>query len=181
QEKVKAIVVCPKGVSVSRLMFSELRELFPEFIFLDSLSIREFNKYQLDYDIVFSPVSLNTNKRLFKASSFLEREEKNRLRKQVMLEMYGYLPSEINMEALLSIIKNEASIHNEKKLREDLYRYIHRDDAASIKNKEIASPTLSLKDLITPETITLEKSVKSWEAAIQTAANPLVEKGYIEP
>src|SRR5699024_3359763 len=42
EEKVKAIVVCPKGVSVSRLMLTELRYLFKEFVFLDSLSLREF-------------------------------------------------------------------------------------------------------------------------------------------
>ena len=69
QEKVKAIVVCPQGVSVSRLMFSELRGLFPEFVFLDSLSVREFHNFDLDYDIVFSPIFLETDKKLFLASS----------------------------------------------------------------------------------------------------------------
>ena len=43
--KIKAVVVCPQGVSVSKLMFHELRELFPEMIFLDYLSVREFVKY----------------------------------------------------------------------------------------------------------------------------------------
>src|SRR5690625_1820598 len=76
EEKVKAIVVCPKGVSVSRLMLSELRELFPEFVFLDSLSVREFIHYQLAYDIVFSPVQLETEKKLFRACSFLDQKEK---------------------------------------------------------------------------------------------------------
>jgi len=181
EEKVKAIVVCPKGVSVSRLMFSELRELFPEFIFLDSLSVREFIHYQLAYDIVFSPVQLETDKKLFRASSFLEKEEKSRLRKQVMLEMYGQLPSELDMDALISIIKNEATIHDEERLREDLYRYIHRDDASAIKNKETGSLALSLKNLITPETIRLEKAAVSWEEAIRIASEPLIAKGYIKP
>src|SRR5699024_3879728 len=86
EEKVKAIVVCPKGISVSRLMLTELRELFKEFVFLDSLSIREFEHYKLEYDIVFSPVFVETEKRLFLASAFLGEEEKRRLRRQVMLE-----------------------------------------------------------------------------------------------
>src|SRR5690606_31211882 len=50
-KKVKAIVVCPQGVSVSRLMYNELRELFPEFVFLDYLSVREYLKYPLEYDV----------------------------------------------------------------------------------------------------------------------------------
>ncbi|MFP3490949.1 transcription antiterminator BglG, partial [Staphylococcus sp. SIMBA_130] len=29
EEKIKAVVVCPQGVSVSKLMFNELKELFP--------------------------------------------------------------------------------------------------------------------------------------------------------
>ncbi|GAB3804352.1 BglG family transcription antiterminator [Virgibacillus kimchii] len=181
QEKIKAVVVCPKGVSVSRLMFSELRDLFPEFIFLDSLSVREFNHYELDYDIVFSPVSLDTNKKLFKASSFLEREEKTLLRKQVMLEMYGYIPTEMDIDELMEIIKKEADIKDENKLRADLHRYIHRDEDASIKKKEDITRSLTLRDLITPETITLKKSAGSWEEAIKIAAEPLIANGAIQP
>ena len=55
-------------------MYSELRKLFPEFAFLDSLSVREFYNFELDYDIVFSLVSWTTDKKLFLASSFLESE-----------------------------------------------------------------------------------------------------------
>ncbi|MDY0393808.1 transcription antiterminator [Virgibacillus halophilus] len=135
-EKVKAIVVCPKGVSVSRLMLSELRELFPEFVFLDSLSVREFQTYKLDYDIVFSPTFIETDKKLFIANSFLEREEKNRLRKQVMMELHGYIPSDIHVEDLMDIIKNHASVKNEQELSQDLYRYINRDETSAVKKTE---------------------------------------------
>ncbi|WP_164217739.1 BglG family transcription antiterminator [Virgibacillus sp. YIM 98842] len=181
QEKTKAVVVCPKGVSVSRLMFSELRELFPEFIFLDSLSVREFKNYQLDYDIVFSPVLLDTDKKFFQASSFLSKAEKHVLRRQVMLEMFGYLPTEIDMDELMAIIEKEAVIKDDSKLRDDLYRYIHRDETASIKKKEDITRTLTLKDLITPDTITLKNSVASWEEAIQAASEPLIASGAIQP
>ncbi|MDC3411922.1 BglG family transcription antiterminator [Aquibacillus sp. 3ASR75-11] len=180
QEKVKAIVVCPKGVSVSRLMFSELRELFPEFVFLDSLSVREFQGYTLDYDIVFSPTFLETDKKLFMANSFLEREEKHRLRKQVMMELHGYIPFDINVEDLISIVKNHASVNDEQELSKELLRYINRDDTAAVKTKQVRNPIINLSDLITPETITLKQSVPSWEAAIQTASKPLIENGYIE-
>ncbi|PAV31268.1 transcription antiterminator BglG [Virgibacillus profundi] len=180
QEKVKAIVVCPKGVSVSRLMFSELRELFPEFVFLDSLSVREFVNYKLDYDIVFSPVFLETDNRLYIASSFLEREEKIRLRKQVMLDFHGYIPSDINVDDLITIIKNNADIEDEQQLTKDLYRYIHRDDTAQVKNQRNDLPAASLDELIIPENITLKRSVSSWEEAIRIAANPLVESGHIK-
>lgn len=181
QEKVRALVVCPNGVSVSRLMLSELRELFPEFIFLDSLSVREFDNYQLDYDIVFSPVFLETNKELFIASSFLEREEKIRLRKQVMLELYDYIPSDIDIGQVIDIIKNHADIRNEQQLSKDLLRYIQRDDTASVTNHESPGSFITLSDFITPDKITLKKNAVSWEQAIQIAAQPLIDGGQIEP
>src|SRR5690625_4799360 len=181
EEKVKTIVDCPKGVSVLRIMFSALRELFLEFIFLDSLSIRYFIHCLFSFDIVFSLVPIETEINIFSASSFLKKEEKSRLRKQVMMEMYGQLPSELDMDTLISIIKNEATIHDEERLREDLYRYIRRDDASAIKNKEAGSLALSLKNLITPETIRLEKGAASWEEAIRIASEPLIAKGYIKP
>ncbi|MFB4167237.1 BglG family transcription antiterminator [Virgibacillus sp. JSM 102003] len=180
EKKTKAIVVCPQGVSVSRLMFNELSELFPEFVFLDSLSVREFLNYKLDYDIVFAPTFLETDKKLFIAKAFLGREEKKRLRKQVMLELHGYLPHDLNVEELLAIIRNHASIENEHALAEDLQRYVKRDDDSSVSQNTV-SKTLNLDELIKPDTITLKKSADSWEEAVRLSAQPLVESGAITP
>ncbi|UOR11409.1 BglG family transcription antiterminator [Halobacillus amylolyticus] len=180
EKKIKAIVVCPQGVSVSRLMFTELRELFPGFVFLDSLSVREFLDYGLDYDIVFSPTSLETDKKLFISNAFLGHEEKYRLRKQVMLELHGYIPRDINVDHLLDIIRNNAVIKNEKTLTEDLQKYIDRDEEASVK-QPMKTRDINLNDLIPANHITIRNSVESWEEAIHVSAKPLVEGGKIEP
>ena len=180
EEKVKAIVVCPKGVSVSRLMLSELRELFPEFVFLDTLSVREFHHYKLEYDIVFSPIFVETDKKLFLASSFLEREEKYRLRRQVMMELNGYIPREFNVDDILEIVKKYAVVQNEHQLSRELHGYINPDDTRAFK-QQTERPTANLSELITPNKITLKKSVASWEEAIRTSAAPIVESGHIEP
>lgn len=181
QEKVKAIVVCPKGVSVSRLMFSELRELFPEFVFLDSLSVREFHDCDLDYDIIFSPVFLETDKKLFLASSFLEREEKYRLRKQVMLELHGYIPFEVNIDEVVSIVKKHAVIENEHLLIKELNDYMTRYDKSSVIENEPELSNANLSDFLTPSNITMKKAVGSWEEAIRIAAKPILESGHIRP
>lgn len=181
QEKVKAIVVCPSGVSVSRFMLSELRDLFPEFVFLDSLSVREFQHYKLDYDIVFSPIFLETEKKLFIANSFLEHEEKNRLRRQVMTELHGYIPFDINVGELIEIIKKHAIIKNEQELSNKLHRYINRNDSASVTNQQENRPLVNLSDLITPDKIQVRQSVSSWEEAIRTTAKPLIESRQIKP
>lgn len=180
QEKVKAIVVCPKGVSVSRLMFSELRELFPEFVFLDSLSVREFYSFDLDYDVVFSPVFLETDKKLFLASSFLEIAEKNRLRKQVLFELHGYIPFEVNIADIINIVKKYAVIESEQLLEKELYEYVNQDNQVSVIDNEPGHSVTNLNDLITPANITLMKSVTSWEEAIRISAKPIVDSGQIE-
>lgn len=77
RHRIKAIVVCPNGVSVSKLMKSTLNQLFPEFVFLEALSIREFRKFDIEYDIVFSPVYLDTDKKLFIVEPFISNEVKN--------------------------------------------------------------------------------------------------------
>ncbi len=180
EKKVKAIVVCPQGVSVSKLMFNELRELFPEFIFLDSLSVREFLDYRLDYDIVFSPIYLETDKKLFKCKAFLGHEEKYRLRKQVMLELHGYIPKDIHVNHLIDIINNHTVIKDEKALKEDLQNYLNRDEDSSVK-QNIGSKDIHLNELISPQHITIKNSVASWEEAIRVSAQPLVETGKIGP
>ncbi|WP_404455480.1 BglG family transcription antiterminator [Oceanobacillus kapialis] len=180
KEKTKAIVVCPKGISVSRLMYSQLKELFPEFIFLDTLSVREFYHYPFAYDLVFSPIALETDKKLFISSSFMEREEKTRLRKQVMLEIQGYIASDLDAEEILTIVKKHAVISNEAELTKDLYRYLHRDDADAIRKQKGNEPAMTLADFITEETITLRDSASSWEAALKVGAAPLIRKGSID-
>lgn len=179
-EKVKAIVVCPKGISVSRLMYSELKELFPELVFLDSLSVREFYEYTLDFDVIFSPVFLETEKKLFLASSYLKREEKTRLRRQVMMEVQGYVPHEMNIEEMLEIIKKHADVENEGQLSKDLYRYINPEDVKS-NGQHHEKLSLNLSELITLDDITIMKSVDSFEKAIRHSARPIVESAHIEP
>lgn len=179
-EKVKAIVVCPKGISVSRLMYSELKELFPELVFLDSLSVREFYEYTLDFDVIFSPVFLETEKKLFLASSYLKREEKTRLRRQVMMEVQGYVPHEMNIEEMLEIIKKHADVENESQLSKDLYRYINPEDVKS-NGQHREKLSLNLSELITLDDITIMKSVDSFEKAIRHSARPIVESAHIEP
>jgi transcriptional antiterminator/mannitol/fructose-specific phosphotransferase system IIA component (Ntr-type) len=177
-KRMKAVVVCPKGVSISRLMFSTLRELFPEFIFLDSLSIREFQEYSMDYDIVFSPVFLETKKKFFLVNSFLGYEEKKRLRKQVMLELYGYVPNELNIEDILEIVEKHCVIKDRKNLSKQLLEYINQDQTAEFSyGFSIKNP--NLYELITPSMITLRHSVNSWEEAIELASQPLLKRNRI--
>ena len=179
ETKIKALVVCPQGISVSRLMFGELKQLFPEFIFLDSLSIREFNDYPLDYDIVFSPVYLKTEKKLYITSSVLEMEEKVALRKQVMIDFHGVASQGFRIRGIKDIINKHATIHNEELLIRDLYNYINDINQVSTGVTDDI-PSYHLRDLINESTIQLTRRQETWTDAINLASEPLLKNGDIE-
>ncbi|QAS51520.1 BglG family transcription antiterminator [Halobacillus litoralis] len=179
EKKVKAIVVCPQGVSVSRLLFNQLKDLFPEFVFLDSLSVREYTEYGLDYDFIFSTTPLSSEGHVFMCQAFLDQEDRLRLRKQVMMEVQGFILNDIHVDHLMDIIRTHTSIKDEKALVEELHSYVHRDEESSIK-QSTQSKNIHLDDLLPTDHISLEKSVQSWEEAIRIASMPLVSKGYVE-
>ena len=177
QEKIKAVVVCPKGVSISRLMLSQLNELFPEFIFLEALSVREFQTYSFHYDLVFSPIYVETDKKLFIISPLMNESEKLRLRKQVMTETEGYVPSDVQMDQLMHIIEAHSTIENKEALQVELSRFMNQDQPTPHSLPEAITPDLS--DFLTEQTIQLADRVHSWEEAVALAGKPLLTNNSI--
>lgn len=177
-KKTKAIVVCPQGVSVSRLMLKELKELFPEFIFLDSLSVRQFNVYELSYDIIFSQTPLATDKLVYVTKAFLSREEKHRLKQQVMQDIHGYKPMTIQIDQLMDMISGYATIENESDLKEALHAYFFPEDRKTYRDESFQN---GLETFLTADMIQQEDTVPNWDEALKLAAKPLIEKGIVEP
>ncbi|UUI40674.1 BglG family transcription antiterminator [Oceanobacillus oncorhynchi] len=179
RHRIKAIVVCPNGVSVSKLMKSTLNQLFPEFVFLEALSIREFRKFDIEYDIVFSPVYLDTDKKLFIVEPFISNEVKKQLRSQVMQTVYGFTPQSIDIEELIKIVGNNTDIQNESKLKRELSVYLRREQLHETAIYEEEQPRLV--ELLQPDHIIIRSEVGSWREAIEIAAQPLLKKGIITP
>lgn len=180
--KVKALVVCPNGVSISKLMQITLKELFPEFIFMDAISVREFKKYQHDYDLVFSSVYLQTDKKLYIINPVLKQLEKQRVRKQVMQDIFGYSLDNFNLEEVMQIVEKHAVIKDYKVLYRELQNYFTTDFSEQggpriVKPQESEKPHLC--DLVIPEVIVIGKNLQDWEAAIRLAAEPLIKNNSI--
>src|SRR5690625_1108722 len=177
-ERLKAIVVCPEGVSLSRIMLSTLRELFPEFSFVGSLSVREYESYTKEYDIVFSSVMLSTNKKLFVVNQYPTIKERIRLRRRVEEEIFGYSSSIIKLEYMIETIKKYAHIDKEEDLRRELIEMFQSNlinNQILINNKG----KRNLNDFLYMDNIMLGKTATSWEEAIRTAAIPLLSSGNI--
>lgn len=175
QAKKKAVVVCPNGVSISHLMEHTLRDLFPEFYFYQALSIREFEKLEFEYDLVFSPVPLQTDKHLFIIDQFISDFEKLQLRQRVMKGIFGLDSSVINIEQLINVIEKHAKVEEKQLLEKALQNYFSFQATNEISQKS----DYVLSDFITPETIVLQERVEDWKEAIALAAGPLLQKGAV--
>ncbi|MCD4838218.1 BglG family transcription antiterminator [Neobacillus sedimentimangrovi] len=175
-KKKKAVVVCPNGVSISNLMENSLRDLFPEFYFYDAFSIREFQQLDIETDLIFSAVPIQTDKKLFIVKGLMTDFEKFQLRQRVMKEIFGLNTNVINVDQLISIIGKHAKIHEMKALERDLQEYFAFQIS---KEEEKKSPGYNLADLINLQTITIKENVDGWHDAIELAAQPLLTKGSI--
>ena len=175
QLKKRAVVVCPNGVSISHLMEHTLRDLFPEFYFYEALSIREFDQSKAEFDMVFSPVPVQTSKHLFIVEQFISDFQKLQLRQRVIQTIFGLNTSVVNIEQLISVIEKYAKVEQKSQLQKALQDYF----SLQILNETSKNQEYSLADLITPETIVLRDQVESWKEAISIAAAPLLHKGVI--
>ncbi|MCM3570412.1 BglG family transcription antiterminator [Neobacillus mesonae] len=174
--KKRAAVVCLNGVSISNLMENTLRDLFPEFYFYDAFSIREFQALDIDADIIFSPVPIHTDKKLFIVKGLMTDFEKLQLRQRVMKEIFGLNSNVINIDQLIMIIEKHAKIQEMQALEKDLQEYFTFQISS---NEEKRTTGYNLSDLINLQTITIENHVDSWHHAIELAAQPLLTKGII--
>jgi mannitol/fructose-specific phosphotransferase system IIA component (Ntr-type) len=179
-ERKRAIVVCPNGIGISNILVYTLRELFPDLLFLDVLSVRDAADYPLSYDLVFSTVHLRTEALLFVVPPILEVEDKHKLRQQVMQKLYGYTIQNLDVDSLIHIIAQYATIHQqsdlEKALQTHMYTYAQKNTKLQFGEEE--KPVL--EELLTTQTIQLTAKVTDWKEGIRTASKPLLELGTIE-
>lgn len=89
QQKEKAVVVCTNGLTVSQYLYISLSKLLPEIEFLECLSPRGFYEYDRDFQIVFSTVRLETDKKQFLVFPFANDRAKREFKEKVLESLRG--------------------------------------------------------------------------------------------
>lgn len=177
ENKFIAVVVCPNGVSLSKHLNSTLSSLFPEFIFMEAMSIREFRQYKRDFQIVFSPTLVETEKNLFIVDPFLNAEQKRQLRKRVLGQMNGISPLKINQENLLAIIQKYTTVHDKESLSHEISKYFEEEMTEFQGIEDDESP--SIIELLKENHILFRHHIDSLGEGIRIASEPLIQQGYI--
>lgn len=172
----RALVICPNGVSSSLIVTEQLRALFPTIHFATGRAVKAVETVAEEgYDMVFSTVPLaRMGKPFYLVSQFMSEAHKGELFHLVSADFPTLLDLPVEIEDLLEVIGQHATIHHPQQLKYELVQILNR---TTDKRKE-ESPMLD--QLITKETYAYSDKQFRWQEAIAEAAKPLVANGAIE-
>ena len=174
---LRAMIVCPNGVSTSLILQSELEKIFPRMEF-QSISRSHFktvdNMKRDDVQVIFSTTHLESQDKVFLVKPLMTSIEKILLKRRV----YEYLHLEkedvVSIDELMGIVAKYTTIKNEEGLKNELIHYLFAQN-----NQQLLGGD-SLTDLLKEELIQQVDSVSNWQEAVDLAAQPLLASGYIE-
>lgn len=174
---LRAMIVCPNGVSTSLILQSELEKIFPRMEF-QSISRSHFktvdNMERDDVQVIFSTTHLESQDKVFLVKPLMTSIEKILLKRRV----YEYLHLEkedvVSIDELMGIVAKYTTIKNEEGLKNELIHYLFAQN-----NQQLLGGD-SLTDLLKEELIQQVDSVSNWQDAVGLAAQPLLAHGYIE-
>ena len=175
------IIVCPNGIGSSAIIYNELKNLFPDMIFIGPIETNEIYQKKQDYDMIFTTVPnmrlYSLKKPVYTVNPIMTIDEKYNLVQEIQ-NGPGNLSGDYQFEELFAIIDRFTIIKDEIGLRKELKRrlkqpriYNSEDILPSVSDKD----ELSLTDILSPAFIQLNLATNSWEEAFYVAATPLIE------
>lgn len=180
EEKIiKAVILCPNGISMSKLIEQKLKEIFPEFLFYPSYSIRDYEKFMLPHDIVFSTVPVKSDKKAYVISEILNKSDQLKLRQDVIKDVFHLDFDGIRSSDIVSVLKQYLTIDKsvESKILEDLDSLL-LSDRKSVSSSEV-SPTKDILETITEKNILYIEDKISWESILELLSHTLIEQNIV--
>ncbi|MDK6371118.1 BglG family transcription antiterminator [Aerococcus urinae] len=183
KKNLKAVILCPNGISSSVIMRAELQSMFPEIEMINSESINDFegfleeNNNHSEADLVFSTVPINLDKKVFVVKPLMTEIEKYELIEQVHSEFNFKSAKMPTVVDLLDTIMPYISL-NEGVTRSKLISIMRNKINKSISRNTDRRPQLS--ELLTDEMIQFSNDNLTWQEAIKLSALPLLNKNSIE-
>lgn len=173
----RLLIVCTNGLGTSRLLESQLEGLFFNVEITGVTSLRDYEKMDLNVEFIVSTILLpDRGIPVFVVNPVLTNEDKEALLIKVN-SLFGHsLKKQIySADTVMDIVKRYAVIQDDQALRQELRKYLY--EPIKVEN-ETMKPNLS--ELLPADRIVLKKQVKDWHAAVKKAAEPLLDKGYIQ-
>lgn len=173
---IKAVILCPNGITMSKILEKNLKQLFPEFVFYPSLSLREYEGFILPHDIVFSTVPVSTGRKLFIVNQLLNNSSKIKLRQEVIKRIYNidFFPTDI--KSIINVVKKHATIHNEDNLLKDLDQLLIGEHDST----EHYDVMMSSNTLFTEDHIQILDEKMTFDCMLEVSCQPLIKSKLID-
>lgn len=176
KNKTIAVVVCANGLTISRLLKHTLKDLFPDFVFTETLSSREFSNYSNRYDIAFTSVPLATEKLSFLVDPLMSDNEKIGLKRQVYQKLGLY--DDEAVQRIMEVVKRYTEVTDEESLEQALHQVVlsNKSETKAVPDQN-ALPDLN--SYFPQDAIQMIESVEDWKEALALACSPLLKRGII--
>ncbi|MGX7123053.1 BglG family transcription antiterminator [Enterococcus raffinosus] len=176
---VKAVILCPNGISMSKLIEKKLKDIFPEFLFYPTNSVREYKTFVLPHDIVFSTVPVESEKKVYLISEILSKGEQLRLRQDVIKDLYHLDFSGVRSTDILTVVKQYVTLDKkvEGTILEALDSLLLGEQKGAKADEMISKNELS--QVIKEENILFMEDDVSWEAILRKASQCLIDQQIV--
>lgn len=175
-QMANSVIVCPNGISMSKMIENEIKTLFPEFQFYKTVSVREYESFLLPHNIVFSTVPLKTDKQVFLVKGVMGDDDKLNLRRKVIGSLYDLDFDLSNMDQVMEIIKKYAKDVQEDAIRKEISALMIPEN---IKQESILNRNDYLVDVLDVESITIIDESISWHKALEIISDNLQQRGLV--
>lgn len=176
---IKAAILCPNGISMSKLIEQKLKEIFPEFLFYPTNSIREYEKFMLPHDIVFSTVPVKSDKKVYVINEILNKSDQLQLRQDVIKDVFQLDFDGVRSSAIVDILKQYVSINKsiEAKIIEDLDSLLLGDHKSGQENE--VSSSSEIADVVCEKHVLFVEEQLSWESILELASQTLIKDNIV--
>ena len=176
---IKAAILCPNGISMSKLIEQKLKEIFPEFLFYPTNSIREYEKFMLPHDIVFSTVPVKSDKKVYVINEILNKSDQLQLRQDVIKDVFQLDFEGVRSSAIVDILKQYVSINKsiEAKIIEDLDSLLLGDRKSGQENE--VSSSSEIADVVCEKHVLFVEEQLSWESILELTSQTLIKDNIV--
>ncbi|WP_028782187.1 BglG family transcription antiterminator [Thalassobacillus devorans] len=177
ETKFKAIIVCENGIGTSNMLRTQLENLIVGLNVTRTMSIREYQAIEPDANVIFSTNYIKAKEiPVIHVPAILTNLEKEQIMRRMNELFHSKHQEKDSTDLLMDVIERYATIHQKEELKSELVHLLEQNTPLT---KELRKPMLN--ELLTEQTIHFKDHVSSWEEAIKTAAQPLIEQQAIRP
>lgn len=179
EKMVKAVILCPNGVSMSKLLAQSLRATFPEFMFYPPSSVRDYPGFLLPHDLVFSTVPIESNKKVYVISDILNKNDQIKLRQTVLQDVFKVDFTGVAAKDILQVVKQYAQVSDEHKLITALNGLLVDQSLPHTVQTETDVNQVNLIDCLNPHVIAVRNG-GSWSEVLEQAVDMLMTQGIVD-